>query len=160
MTYITITAHTAVGKPEAERRIRPVQKCNRPAPSGEFNAAYYTMKRKSTGTPPPVAKAKAKAAPIAPSTPAKTIALKELLPGPRLGYLLSHAAVPLPRDDADTLKHNVHATASYLDAMITLIPAEYYVPKTDDEIELTWSKYHVVRCHSSWRGGLPEGWGG
>jgi hypothetical protein len=76
----------------------------------------------------------------------KSISITDVLAGPREGFLLSHAATTAgAASDVDLLAAAVRADCGYVDAMVALVPVDYYVPKTDDEIETTWSKYHVVR---------------
>ncbi len=105
----------------------------------------------------------------------RSISITDVLAGPRVGFLLSHAATSAgAAGDADHLAAAVRADCGYVDSMVALVPVEYYVPKTDDEIEMTWSKYHVVRwTHCPWAalasrggpavagagvGGVGEGW--
>jgi 60S ribosome biogenesis protein Rrp14 len=74
--------------------------------------------------------------------------IPEGFPGPRSGFLLQHSrSASSGGGDKTAVTANadaVSADSSYISAMISLIPPEYYVPKSEEEKEATWTKYSKV----------------
>jgi hypothetical protein len=94
--------------------------------------------------------APAAVAPPATPTPNKRQppVIPEGFPGPRSGFLLQHCrSASSGGGDKATVSSStdaVSADSSYISAMISLIPPEYYVPKSEEEKEATWTKYSKV----------------
>lgn len=107
--------------------------------------ARHNKKRKIDGAAPANGK-------VEPSKPKKQLpsVVVNAFPGPRTGFLLEHKPNAIVGGaGAPATEDAVAADSAYISALIGLIPPEFYVPKTDEEKEATWTKYAKVQ--SCWR---------